>query len=103
MREAVFVSYARTGLAKSARGGFNMTPTMTMAAHAINAAVDKLTQASHKLAEAMYKATAEGQAAPGPDGAGPSADGAPGGESEKKDEDVVDAEFEEVKDNKKSA
>ena len=39
MREAVIVSYARTGLAKSARGGFNMTPTMTMAAHAIKHAV----------------------------------------------------------------
>src|SRR3954453_5805958 len=41
MREAVVVSYARTGLAKSARGGFNMTPTMTMAAHAIKHAVEK--------------------------------------------------------------
>ena len=41
MREAVVVSYARTGLAKSARGGFNMTPAMTMAAHAINHAVAK--------------------------------------------------------------
>ena len=39
MREAVVVSYARTGLAKSARGGFNMTPAMTMAAHAISHAV----------------------------------------------------------------
>src|SRR3954454_1487336 len=38
-REAVFVSYARTGLAKSARGGFNITPTMSMAAHAISNAV----------------------------------------------------------------
>ena len=35
------LSYARTGLAKSARGGFNMTPAMTMAAHAINHAVAK--------------------------------------------------------------
>ena len=40
-REAVFSSYARTGLAKAARGGFNMTPAMTMAAHAISTAVDK--------------------------------------------------------------
>ncbi len=40
-REAVFVSYARTGLAKAARGGFNMTPAMSMAAHAINKAVEK--------------------------------------------------------------
>ena len=40
-REAVIVSYARTGLAKSARGGFNMTPTVTMAAHAIKHAVER--------------------------------------------------------------
>ena len=66
----------------------------------INAAVDKLTQASHKLAEAMYKATADGQTAPGPDDAGPSADGA-SGDSEKKDDDVVDAEFVDVDDKSK--
>ena len=41
MREAVVVSYARTGLAKSGRGGFNMTPTVSMAAHAIKHAVEK--------------------------------------------------------------
>ncbi len=41
MREAVIVSYARTGLAKSARGGFNLTPAMTLAAHAIRHAVAK--------------------------------------------------------------
>jgi acetyl-CoA C-acetyltransferase len=41
MREAVIVSYARTGLAKSGRGGFNMTPPMSMAAHAIKHAVEK--------------------------------------------------------------
>jgi acetyl-CoA C-acetyltransferase len=41
MREAVIVSYARTGLAKSARGGFNHTPAMSMAAHAIKHAVAK--------------------------------------------------------------
>ncbi|MEY2417700.1 MAG: acetyl-CoA C-acetyltransferase [Actinomycetota bacterium] len=40
-REAVIVSYARTGLAKSHRGGFNNTPAMSMAAHAIKHAVDK--------------------------------------------------------------
>jgi acetyl-CoA C-acetyltransferase len=39
MREAVIVSYARTGLAKSGRGGFNMTPPMSMGAHAIKHAV----------------------------------------------------------------
>jgi acetyl-CoA C-acetyltransferase len=41
MREAVVVSYARTGLAKSSRGGFNITPAMTIAAHAIKHAVAK--------------------------------------------------------------
>ncbi len=41
MREAVFVSYARTGLAKAGRGGFNITPAMSMAAHAIKSAVDR--------------------------------------------------------------
>jgi acetyl-CoA C-acetyltransferase len=41
MREAVVVSYARTGLAKSHRGGFNITPPMTMAAHAIKHAVQR--------------------------------------------------------------
>ncbi len=40
-REAVIVSYARTGLAKSHRGGFNNTPAMSMAAHAIKHAVAK--------------------------------------------------------------
>jgi acetyl-CoA C-acetyltransferase len=41
MREAVIVSYARTGLAKSQRGGFNMTPTVSMAAHAVKHAVER--------------------------------------------------------------
>ena len=41
MREAVIVSYARTGLAKAGRGGFNHTPAMSMAAHAIKHAVEK--------------------------------------------------------------
>src|SRR5215475_2762424 len=41
MREAVVVSYARTGLAKAARGGFNITPTVSMAAHAVKHAVEK--------------------------------------------------------------
>src|SRR6202012_3050017 len=41
MREAVVVSYARTGLAKSGRGGFNITPTMSMAAHAVKHAAGR--------------------------------------------------------------
>jgi len=39
MRDAVIVSYARTGLAKSNRGGFNNTHGAAMAGHAIQHAV----------------------------------------------------------------
>lgn len=39
MREAVIVSTARTGLAKSGRGGFNMTHGAVMAGHAIRHAI----------------------------------------------------------------
>ncbi len=39
MREAVIVSTARTGLAKSVRGGFNMTHGAVMAGSAIKAAI----------------------------------------------------------------
>ncbi len=41
MREAVIVSYARTGLAKSGRGGFNITAPMALAGHAIKHAVER--------------------------------------------------------------
>lgn len=41
MRQAVIVSYARTGLAKAGRGGFNNTPSMTMLGHAIQHAVQR--------------------------------------------------------------
>ena len=41
MRQAVIVSYARTGLAKAGRGGFNNTSSMTMLGHAIRAAVER--------------------------------------------------------------
>ncbi len=41
MRQAVIVSYARTGLAKAMRGGFNNTPSMTMLGHAIRHAVQR--------------------------------------------------------------
>jgi acetyl-CoA C-acetyltransferase len=41
MRQAVIVSYARTGLAKAGRGGFNNTPNMTMLGHAIEHAVKR--------------------------------------------------------------
>ncbi len=39
MRDAVIVSYARTGLAKSARGGFNNTHGSAIAGHAIQHAI----------------------------------------------------------------
>jgi len=67
-------------------------------AAAMNAAREKLTQASHKLAEVMYKAQ---QAPPqGAAGADPQA-GAPSSgaaQQEKKDEGVIDAEYVEVED-----
>ena len=67
---------------------------------------EELTTASHKLAEAMYQQAAQAGAAgagPGPDmGAGPGPDADPGQKpgASKPDDDVVDADFEEVKDNK---
>jgi molecular chaperone DnaK len=67
-------------------------------AAAMNAAREKLTQASHKLAEAMYKA----QQTPPTDGsaAGPQAGAPPNGagQQEKKDEGVIDAEYVDVED-----
>jgi molecular chaperone DnaK len=65
----------------------------------INAAVDRLTSASHKLAEAMYKASAQqpgGAAAPGGDGAAPGT----GDQGKDKKDNVVDAEFVDVDDKK---
>jgi len=59
----------------------------------IKAKTQSLAQASMKLGEAMYKA----QAAAGGEGA------APGGGEAPKDDNVVDAEFSEVDDNKKGA
>src|ERR1039458_4243107 len=61
----------------------------------LNAAIDKLTAASHKLAEAMYKSASQPGAGPGP-----GADGGPGTGGEKKKDDVVDAEFVDVDDKK---
>jgi molecular chaperone DnaK len=63
----------------------------------MNRAAEALSTASHKLAEAMYSKTRQ----EGPcDGAGPdgaSAGSSNGGPSEEKKEDVVDADFKEVK------
>src|SRR6187401_3032178 len=66
-------------------------------ADAIAAKTNTLAQASMKLGEAMYKSQQEGQPGDGQPGAG-----APGGEPGKK-EDVVDAEFTEVDDDKKKS
>ena len=58
---------------------------------------EELTQASHKVAEAMYKQASEAGAG-GADGPGPDAGADAGGAGA--DDDVVDADFEEVKDKK---
>jgi molecular chaperone DnaK len=63
---------------------------------AIKAAIDALTTASHKLAEMMYAQASKDNPESGGSGAGPGA-GAGAGGSGKKDDDVVDADFEEVK------
>ncbi len=57
--------------------------------------IDSLTQASHKLAEIMYAQATKDQTGQQP-GGGPETGGGQAGES-KTDEDVVDADFEEVK------
>ncbi len=58
---------------------------------------EELTQTSHKLAEAMYKQASEAGGQPGgPEAAG----GGEAGASAQPDDDVVDADFEEVKDKK---
>jgi acetyl-CoA C-acetyltransferase len=41
MREAVIVSTARTPIGKAYRGGFNNTPSPTLAGHAVKAAVER--------------------------------------------------------------
>ena len=66
-------------------------------AEAIKAKTNTLAQASMKLGEAMYKQQQDGEAAAG--GAG---DGTPGADATGKKEDVVDAEFTEVDDDKKN-
>jgi molecular chaperone DnaK len=61
---------------------------------------ETLTQASHKVAEAMYKQASEAGAA-GAAGPGPEADGGADAGAPSADDDVVDADFEEVKDKEK--
>jgi len=71
----------------------------------LKSAHERLTQASHKLAEAMYKATAtaaQGPAAGGPSepAAGSPSDGAGAGAGQKKEGEVIDAEYVDVDDKK---
>ncbi|HIQ37657.1 MAG TPA: molecular chaperone DnaK [Desulfocapsa sulfexigens] len=63
---------------------------------AINAAIEELTKVSHKLAELMYAQASK----EGPD-AGAAGGGASGGAEAQQDDDVVDADFEEVKEDDK--
>jgi len=62
----------------------------------INQKIEALTTASHKLAEAMYAQASGGQAGTTGPGAGPS-----GASQQRGGDDVVDAEFEEVKGDKR--
>jgi len=74
-------------------------------AAAIKSKTEALSQASMKLGEAMYKAAQESSAVAPPPGDGQGGAGAGGSTSTPKGEKVVDADFEEVDDekNKKSA
>lgn len=62
-------------------------------AEAIKKATNELAESAHKLAEAMYAQKSGDEAEPGTDQSA--------GQSSKKDDKVVDADFEEVKDDKK--
>jgi molecular chaperone DnaK len=64
----------------------------------LNRAAETLANASHKLAEAMYSKTRSQQSAdPGSDGNAGDGGGGSTGPTEEKKEDVVDADFKEVK------
>ena len=56
-----------------------------------------MTNVSHKLAEAMYAKTSGGQGGPQPGAGAGSQNAGPQQPSGKKDDDVVDADFEDVK------
>lgn len=63
----------------------------------LKAAQEELTSASHKLAEAMYAKASEPHAGAAGGPGGPEAGGHAGAGAGKKDDDVVDADFEDVK------
>jgi len=64
----------------------------------LNAAWEELTKVSHKLAEVMYQQSTTQQ--PPPD-SGPGGQGAKAGGDKKKEDEVIDAEYVDVDDNKK--
>ncbi|HEY8947889.1 MAG TPA: acetyl-CoA C-acyltransferase [Rhizomicrobium sp.] len=64
MREAVIVSTARTGLAKSVRGGFNMTHGAAMGGHAVKHAIAKA-GIDPKEVEDVYMGCAQPEGATG--------------------------------------
>jgi acetyl-CoA acetyltransferase len=64
MREAVIVSTARTGLAKSVRGGFNMTHGAALGGHAIKHAVERA-KLDPKEVEDVYLGCANPEGATG--------------------------------------
>jgi len=67
----------------------------------IKRASEALSQTSHKIAEAMYQQAAQtGEGQPGDAGADPAGSGSDAGTGAGVDEEVVDADFEEVKDEK---
>nr|WP_321359280.1 acetyl-CoA C-acyltransferase [uncultured Hyphomonas sp.] len=64
MREAVIVSYARTGMAKANRGSLNDTHGITMAGHAIKGAIDRA-GIEAGLIEDVFLGTAQPEGATG--------------------------------------
>ncbi|MEO0607401.1 MAG: acetyl-CoA C-acyltransferase [Pseudomonadota bacterium] len=64
MREAVIVSYARTGLAKTGRGSLNDTHGITMAGHAIKHALARANVEAEAV-EDVYLGTAQPEGATG--------------------------------------
>jgi molecular chaperone DnaK len=71
-------------------------------ASAMNSAREKLTAASHKLAEQMYKSAQAAGAAGGAQAGGPApgADGAARPDGQKKEGEVIDAEYVDVDEKK---
>jgi len=64
MREAVIVSYARTGLAKTGRGSLNDTHGVTMAGHAIKHAIERAGVEAAEI-EDVYLGSAQPEGATG--------------------------------------